>query len=71
MEWINKAKNEEKEHHDVLSFSEYIESLENNPRNSIRPSYVYLKDMLEFFGKNKAGAFNLFKLDSSDSPNRS
>jgi serine protein kinase len=62
MNWIN----EKQSSTEVLSFNEYMETFEKNPLKECRPTFEYLIDMLDFFGKSDEGYFNLFQLDHND-----
>ena len=48
---------------DKLSFEEYLNVFEQNPKLHLRNAAMYLKDVFDHFGKDKRGKFNLFTLD--------
>ncbi len=68
MEWIERAKQENQSNKDILSFEEYMEYFLQTPVRETRPTNIYLTDMLDYFGKDDRGTFNLFKLDHPDAP---
>lgn len=46
-----------------LTFDDFLETLEKDPKKTLRNSAMYIKDMLDFYGKNKNGEFNVFTKD--------
>ncbi len=67
MEWIEEIQKEDISNR-ILSFEDYMELFEKNPRKECRPSCVYFKDMFEFYGKNEDHSFKLFKKGSPNFP---
>ncbi len=63
MEWINEIKKSDISNR-ILSFEDYMELFEKDPRKECRPSCVYFKDMFEHFGTDQQHTFNLFKTSS-------
>ena len=68
MEWLKTASKKNVFDGDLLSFADYIKYLEKSPEKAIRPAHSYLLDMFNHSGKDKDGAFNIFKADHTDSP---
>ncbi|PIP95200.1 MAG: hypothetical protein COW00_13695 [Bdellovibrio sp. CG12_big_fil_rev_8_21_14_0_65_39_13] len=68
LDWIDKASREEEGKKEVLSFQDYMEVLQRNPRREVRPSYQYFLDMIQFFGRGENGEYKLFEMDHTDSP---
>ena len=60
MEWIQEANQEKEIENEIMSFSDYVHFFENNQINQARPTFQYLIDMMDFYGKNEEGAFNVF-----------
>lgn len=67
-EWLEEAEKDQNSNYEVLSFHDYMEIFHNHPYRECRPSYEYLRDMLDFFGKKDDGSFNLFEMTHPDSP---
>lgn len=54
---------------EVLAFSEYMEEIFfKNPSRETRPTFKYLRDMIESYGKSEDGSFKLFQKDHTDCP---
>lgn len=68
MEWINQANDKAHSLNEIISFYEFYEELKKNPTQHIRPTSVYLKDMMNYFGKDENSDYNLFKKDDPDAP---
>ena len=45
---------------EVMTFDEYLEDLEKNPRKHLRNSSMYIKEVFDYYGRSKDGSFNLF-----------
>jgi predicted Ser/Thr protein kinase len=67
-DWIFKANNSSDQKIETLSFSDYMEIFEKNPANECRPTFDYIMDMLDFFGKNSDGSSKLFQMEHHDCP---
>lgn len=67
MQWIEKAKNEETSKNQLFSFQDYLERIEQNPSLEIRTTAQYLLEMLNYWGKNKNGGYELFTTEHLDS----
>ncbi|MCT4642145.1 MAG: hypothetical protein N4A33_07565 [Bacteriovoracaceae bacterium] len=61
MDWLAEVNKEEKKLKQIFSFNEYMDNLENDFKNQLRTTGMFLKDMFEFFGKGEKGGFKLFK----------
>ncbi len=68
MQWLKTASKESIFNTEILSFADYISYLETAPHQAIRPTYSYLIDMFNFFGKGTDGSFSIFKSEENDSP---
>ncbi len=68
MEWINQANDKTTSMNEILSFYDFFEIFKKNPVAHTRPSFAYLKDMMNYFGKDESGDFNLFKEDDPEAP---
>lgn len=54
---------------EVLSFNEYMEGIFfENPSREARPTFKYLRDMIDSYGKNEDGSFILFQKEHTDCP---
>jgi len=60
MDWIKEANQQNQHHQEVLSYNDYMEVFEKDPRRESRPTFEYLFDMLNYFGKNEDGSYALF-----------
>ncbi len=69
MNWIEEANKENESQSEIYSFSDYIsEVFESHPERECRPTYRYLLDMLEYFGRNEDQSYKIFETDHPDSP---
>ena len=66
--WIEEANQNIQGQHGIMGFEEYMEIFEKHPLLELRPSYIYIKDALDFFGKSDNGQFILFQMEHADSP---
>lgn len=63
MNWLEEISKESDRPNETLSFQEYMEVFEEHAPRESRPTFLYLKDMLEFFGKDEEGNYQLFEKD--------
>ncbi len=68
MNWIDEASKENDVFNEILNFNEYLEQVKKNPRRELRPTYVYLKDIFNYYGKTDKDNYKLFLNDSFESP---
>jgi len=68
MEWIESANEDIRPHNQVLSFAGYMEHFTKHASKECRPTFRYLLDMFNHFGKTKDNHFNLFLMDEPDCP---
>lgn len=68
MDWIEKAENSQGPHGQTLSFYDYMELFERMPQKECRPTYEYLLNMVDHFGKDDKGHYKLFQREHPDSP---
>lgn len=68
MDWITEAQRDNENQGNILSFQDFMQHLEARPQWELRPSYRYLLDMMDYFGKDDKGGFKLFLLDFADCP---
>jgi serine protein kinase len=67
--WIDQAHKDNESPSEIHSFNDYLNNIfERNPEFECRPSYRFLIDMLEHFGKNEDGSYKLFELEHPDAP---
>ncbi|WP_127716470.1 serine protein kinase PrkA [Halobacteriovorax sp. HLS] len=67
MDWLEEANNLDS-HSEVLSFKDYMDVFEKNPLRETRPTYKYLMDMVNHYGKSDDGGYEVFKRKYPDSP---
>lgn len=68
MKWMEEVNKEQSLYNQLLAFDEYMTVFEKHPIKELRPSSIYLKDMFDYFGKDKDGSFNLFHREHADAP---
>ena len=66
--WIEHATNKAKHTGDILSFFNYMDLLDNHFTRECRPSFAWLKDMIEHFGKDEQDHYKLFREYHIDAP---
>lgn len=66
--WINQASEQPDASLETLSYSDYMDIFEKNAKLECRPTYEYIRDMLNHFGVNDDGSFKLFQTKHPDSP---
>lgn len=62
MKWIEESKLKE-EWTRTISFEDYMDSVEKNPRSYVRPTNLYFKDLFNYYGTDDDGSFKLFQKD--------
>jgi serine protein kinase len=67
-DWINQASETSDATLETLSFSDYMQIFEKNPKIECRPTFEYIRDMLNHYGVNADGSFKLFQTKHPDSP---
>lgn len=67
-DWINQASEQSDANLETLSFSDYMDIFEKNAKLECRPTYEYIRDMLNHYGVNADGSFKLFQMKHPDSP---
>ena len=60
-DWMEQATQEAKHTGKILSFFDYMDFLDSNFRQECRPSFAWLRDMFNHFGKDSQGRYNLFR----------
>lgn len=69
LNWMDDALRDSESPSEVYSFSDYFETVfEKQPKLDSRPTYQYMLDMLEYFGKNEDQSYKLFQMEHPDSP---
>jgi serine protein kinase len=68
LDWIHKASENNDTQTEVLSFSDYMEIFEKDPKNECRPTYEFIRDMLKHYGVNEDGSYKLFEMNHPDCP---
>ena len=68
LDWIELAQEKKETNSEILSFQDYMDIFQKHPYRECRPSYQYLKDMLNYYGKNEDQSFKLFETHHPDSP---
>ena len=67
-DWLEDANSSKDYQSEILSFSTYFEKFQSNPEKELRSSCKYLLDMINYFGKDDNGIYNLFTQQQPDSP---
>lgn len=67
-DWINQASEQSDATLEMLSFGDYMKVFEKNSKLECRPTYEYIRDMLNHYGVNNDGSFKLFQMKHPDSP---
>lgn len=67
-DWINVASEQSETNSEILSFNDYMQLFEKNAKLECRPTYEYIRDMLNHYGVNGDGSFKLFQSKHPDSP---
>lgn len=68
MRWIEEANKKQDTRQEILTFEQYMERFERNPKAESRINCTYLKNMLNYFGRNENGSFKLFEKNFPGSP---
>ncbi|MDC1174095.1 hypothetical protein OAT67_01765 [Bacteriovoracaceae bacterium] len=68
LDWIEKAGEESTQKNEILSFQDYTEILKEHPRRELRPTFQYLTDMIQHYGKSEDGTYKVFQQEHNDSP---
>lgn len=68
LNWIEEANKKSDSEIEIHSFSSYMKIFEKNTLRECRPSYIYLKDMFNSFGKDNLGSYELFTKSQEDIP---
>lgn len=68
MKWMEEVNKEEGRYVNLLAFDDYMNLFEKFPQKELRPTNIYLRDMFNYFGKNKNGSFKLFTREHADAP---
>lgn len=68
LNWINQASEESDANLEMLSFSDYMDIFQKNSKLECRPTYEYIRDMLNHYGANPDGSFKLFQKKHPDCP---
>ncbi len=68
MDWIKEASKTVSAQNEIMSYDEYINYFKEHTALQCRPSFLYLLDMLDYFGISNRGNFKLFLMEHHDSP---
>ena len=68
MNWIEQASHSDQIKTEVLSYFDYLDLFQRHPERECRPTFQYLIDMLESFGRNPDKSFKLFEQVHDDAP---
>jgi predicted Ser/Thr protein kinase len=68
MNWIEEANKENQSINQIMSFNDYMSFYNENTKQQCRPTFHYLADMFEYFGRDEQGNFKLFQREHPDSP---
>jgi predicted Ser/Thr protein kinase len=68
MKWLEEVNKESFTSDQILSFDEYMQLFNKNPRRECRTSCIYLKDMFDYFSKNEQHAFHIFTNSHPSAP---
>ncbi len=66
MDWIKLANKKNKDLKKIMSFEDYMNMFEQDPKRELRPSFQYIKDMLQSFQSEKNN--DLFSKNHHDAP---
>ena len=67
-DWIHKASENNDTQAEILSFNDYTEIFHKNAKQECRPTYEFIRDMLQFYGVNEDGSYKLFQMEHHDCP---
>ena len=67
-DWISQASQQIDNNSEVLSFADYMQIFEKNAKLECRPTFEYIRDMLNHYGVERDGSFKLFQTQHPDSP---
>lgn len=67
-DWMEEVAREDSSKNEILSFQDYMEILKTDARRELRPTFQYLADMIQHFGKSEDGNYNIFQTEHHDSP---
>lgn len=67
-DWIQRATEHNDTQAEILSFSDYMEIFDKNPKLECRPTYEFIHDMLKYYGVNADGSYKLFQMNHTDCP---
>ena len=59
--WLEQATEEAKHAENILSFHDYMDLLDKNFVRECRPTFAWLKDMFNYFGKDEEGHYKIFR----------
>lgn len=68
MEWLEEVNNQAERFEEIFSFDEYMSIFNKQAKRELRTSAMYLRDLFNYFGKDKQGHFKLFKLEHPNAP---
>lgn len=68
MKWLEELNKHSTNINEILSFDQYMNIFKAQPMRECRTCAIYLKDLFDFYGKNKNGGFKIFTKDQPDTP---
>jgi serine protein kinase len=66
--WIKEANSDEETLKEVLSYEDYMDYFRQHAELQLRPSFEYLTDMLNYFGKDEKAGYKFFETKHDDAP---
>lgn len=67
-DWIYQASEKSDSNLGVLTFNDYMDYFQKNSKLETRPTYEYIRNMLDHYGINPDGSFQLFSKIHPDAP---
>ena len=68
LDWIKEANSDEVNFKELLSFEDYMDYFNKNAEHQLRPSFEYITDMLNHFGKDDEAGYKFFEAKHDDAP---
>jgi predicted Ser/Thr protein kinase len=68
MSWIEEANKKAESQKEIHSYEDYMHIFNENPLRESRPTFQYLLDMANYFGKTDDGHYKIFQMEHPDSP---
>lgn len=66
--WLDSVESSSETISEIHSFNDYMQKFEEAPYKHSRPSYAYLIDMLNYYGKTEDGCYKVFQVTHAEAP---